>query len=62
MNITVRGRLWQILWWPRRRLTSGIWPRMSDPIFRFWIVGPIEIRRFFIFRTPRGADPTGEQT
>jgi hypothetical protein len=43
MNITIRRRLWQVLWWPRRALSRGVWPRHPKPtVFRYWIVGRYE--------------------
>ena len=50
MNITIRGRLWQIL--IRREalpsFRSGVWPRPTYfAAFRWWHVGYWEIRRYY---------------
>lgn len=50
LNLTVRGRLWQLI--VRRgpwMLARGAWPRRftGPKVFRYWIVGPIAIRRYY---------------
>jgi hypothetical protein len=41
---------WQVLLWLRwpPKIKSGAWPRNTQGIFRYWIVGPIEVRHFLL--------------
>jgi len=56
MNIFIKGRLWQVIWW-RSSLGFGkrSWPPQETgyTIFDSFNLGPIEVRRFRIkTRTP----------
>jgi hypothetical protein len=44
---TACGATWQVgLRWPPR-VGSGVWPRPSLPIFRYWLLGFLEVRLLF---------------
>jgi hypothetical protein len=50
MNLTLRGRLWQVLvsrdLWPS--FATGIYPRPHrNAVFRWWRIGYWEVRRFY---------------
>ncbi len=45
LNRDIRGRRWQVLWWPKHFWRSGWWPRNTLRIFRYWELGPLEVRR-----------------
>lgn len=48
-NRDVRGRRVQVIWhsWLWRRRGRGPWPRSGPfPIFRYWLLGPFDVRVF----------------
>lgn len=60
-----RGQ-WQVLWHWRLAFSRGWWPREALPVFRYWNVGPIEIRHLMPtawvwsrYSASQGSSPSG---
>lgn len=48
MNITRSGRLWAFLWSDTWGVARGIYPRPGlYAVFKWWHLGPLEVRRFY---------------